>query len=879
MHRVIHLVLILTCACAILRTNGQVKIQEINHEKLLITLIGEAQQAYFLKRFQTALRKWNQASTIYQQRGDSLNMAHIKLKTGKIYTLVGDYQNAFQALNEAQTIFSSIKNEQGLLRSLLVSGRVNFNIARYYNAINNYKAGLLLARKLKATNEKWQLLTGLGQVFNQLGDSRQARQYYLHALRFVRENSDHWWEARIISYLGILNYYQSNLDSAQTYFSTALDIQKQIKDDTGMKDNYLNLGIVQFSQDRLAAAYPNLKQALTLQKQLKDFHGEITTELRLGDIAYQELNFRPASHRYHSAYDNAVKAGHRDLQAKCLQKLGYLYFSQQRYNASKEKLDLALQIALNIDDPVLLWRIYHGLGMIAQKQEHYSEAFQQFNQAISYIELTEPDKIYLNQPTEFTKNETDVYLDAMDAAQELARGVQSQKWIKALFLLSEKMQARQLYYKLQKIDLRPGNPETRKEILLIKSYANQIQAVKKLLIKEKNQELLNQNISKIISLKNYLLQLKQRKRQLQDNLYAGHPGYRSLFSTARSSLTELQQSLWPGQVALKYIVMERETYIIKILPDTALIFRSQVKSKKLKRELAKFHDNINSLTEALQKSGSNSLTDYVSQLNPILKELTHYLLDPVKPFLSSGGTLIILPGPELSAFPFETLLWDSNSKKSVFLVEQLPVHYKNHSDTYFQHGVLGVSIAANFHELSARQINGSPAGRLKNINRQSWKSFHRLVDPDSTALIQLFENQGGIFHFWQSGKWLTHEPNASWLELAFHASKQNWYLPDWFKLEVPQQSLVCFADFSISLSFDRLNNAVFVEILRILGSQQTLFSHWHTPPDLQDRFFTRFYQHLTAGGTIPQALQTAKKKLLNQKKYRHPYFWSGFLLF
>ena len=856
---------------------AQTPTKEPDYESLLNTLTNEAQEAQYDGRYQTAIRKWNQCLTIYEQLGDSLNQAVTKVNVGKLYSRVGDYPQAFQLLEDARAIYTRLNARFDLLQAIKIQARINFSIGNYYSAKSLFEEGLELAEKLKTTSEVNQFLTNLGQTYYQLGDDFQARKLYYQTLNNVRQREAAWWEARLLSFLGILNFYESNLDSSLIQFNEAVRIQKEISDQNGLKDNYFNLGIVYFSLDQLRKAASALTDALVLQKELADSKGQIDTELRLGDIAYQQLNFKAAETWYETAYQHAQQSGHRKQLADCLKKKGFLEFSNNRFLQADKYLKEALAIALNIDDPTLLWTIYQGLGLVAKAQKLTSDAFQNFQQAIGYIQLSEPQKHYITQATEFVKSESDVYYEAMLAAYQQAERFKSTEWISRLFEISENLQARQLFYELNTLTVQPQASEIAQNIIAIRSYARQYWTLKKLLIEEKTKALLQQNLSRVITLRNYLQNIESTRQQLLDEMYRQHPRYQSLFSTARPTLTQVQEGLRTKQILLKYMVLDDLTLIITVQHDTLGIRTSTVSKKELLNQLNNFHQNIQAMHR--QHSETNQAQDPERELIQILDKLSQYLLAPVQSIIANADEMIILADPLLQGFPFEALYWTGTKNKTRFLIDQIPIHYHNHSALVFNQAYLPPPAQADFIQLLT--ATGSPLipDNRTGRDQRTWRAVYPLVNPEWLTLSKQLEQSQGVFHISIPGLWNSRRMNDSYFNAPLTPDETNWYLADWFKIKLHSSLLTCIANLHITPALNSPGEAVFSEVLKIIGARDQLFSRWHTPEAVQQEFFNIFYANILNDISPLVALQRTKQAFIKNNKFQHPYFWSAFVLY
>jgi CHAT domain-containing protein len=62
------------------------------------------------------------------------------------------------------------------------------------------------------------------------------------------------------------------------------------------------------------------------------------------------------------------------------------------------------------------------------------------------------------------------------------------------------------------------------------------------------------------------------------------------------------------------------------------------------------------------------------------------------------------------------------------------------------------------------------------------------------------------------------------------------------------------------------------------GTPSVIASQWDVESTITTDLMTRFYTHLKNGESVPHALYEARKEIIRQKPYSHPYYWAGFIL-
>ncbi|MCI0516166.1 CHAT domain-containing protein, partial [candidate division KSB1 bacterium] len=488
---------------------------------------------------------------------------------------------------------------------------------------------------------------------------------------------------------------------------------------------------------------------------------------------------------------------------------------------------------------------------------------------INSIEMTEPEKSFMIQPSEFTKSEIDVFNDAIQTATILAQNNPRQDWLSVLFKTSERLHARKLFYSLLNLDIQIADSLLNDKIREIRTNNQQLRASQKLLLEEKRTDLFNQNVSRVVSLMAYQETIQMKLQSLRGELNLLYPNFKNLFTYPTTSFEEIQRSLTPGQALLKYIPLEKTLVILQLQADTARFYEVNVSNKELKELNRKFYETVFSIHK---NPISPALMDQnLKELNTVLRKLSEHLIAPVK--LHNCNELIILSAPALAGFPFETLYGDI--EKQQYLIEKMPIRYIS----------VGQVIQRSYthyptQPLEFTLIDGAKNGSKQKVmetNRIDFKEIH--INPSnarqSTQLSQL-KNRAGIFHLVSGGEWFAPDISNSFLKFNFDQNTENLTQALWFKLQFDKKSLLLFSNMLIIPEFDNLNYFLLYDVLKMMGSQNFLISHWPIPPEVSPRLISQLTDKLKSGIDLTQALQSAKKDILSKKDFRHPYYWAGF---
>ena len=231
-----------------------------------------------------------------------------------------------------------------------------------------------------------QALLGLGQAYQQLGDTHRAIRYYEQTLIITRDINDALAESIVLNNLGVAHKNLGNLSQAIQYYEQALTIDRKLGHKRGESEVLGNLGVAHKILGDANRAIRYYEQALTIQRELGDRIGEGTTLGNLG-VAYKNLgDARQAIKYYEQALIIRREIGDRYGEGLDLSNLGVAYglLGDTDRDISLTKQALA---------------IWHEIG------DRRGEAIALGNLGTAYIELGEARRAmeYLNQYLEIAR--------------------------------------------------------------------------------------------------------------------------------------------------------------------------------------------------------------------------------------------------------------------------------------------------------------------------------------------------------------------------------------------------------------------------------------------------------------------------------------------
>jgi len=197
-----------------------------------------------------------------------------------------------------------------------------------------FEQALRLRRRAGDLKGEGATLNHLGRVYADLGEMEQAKQYLEQALHIRREVKDRQGEATTLNNLGNAYADLGEMEQAKQYLEQALSIVGK-EDDTRMKGTTLNnLGKVCAELGEMERAREYLEQSLYMRREIGYRAGEGKTLRNLGSV-YKALDqIKQAQKCYKDSLNVFRGLGDREEEGTTLYEMGILYFEQEQYDVA-----------------------------------------------------------------------------------------------------------------------------------------------------------------------------------------------------------------------------------------------------------------------------------------------------------------------------------------------------------------------------------------------------------------------------------------------------------------------------------------------------------------------------------------------------------------
>ena len=860
----------------------------------------EANVYYFLGDFATALPFFEATNIRYQALGLIEASAELAASYAGALQFLGRYREAEAIENAAEPILSGYENSVPLAKLLLTRGTTaarqnKFDAAQsYWNRAGAlfHAAGEHRFAAMAAVNE--------ANVLTERNAFREAKPLFEAARQTFSEAQMGDAVARTDLNLAYLLAGQGDTQNALRRYNQARNLfaeQNNLREvahiDLHRSDIYLNLNLWRETLEQVAQAEPTfaaqgmafeqgrlqLNAAAALAKSGQDASDSLAaargyfsaennqlwqavTDLATANLAYRDSYFTRATELAKLARATFVTYALPNRLAQCDVLLGNIALAQNDLITATFQFESALAALDEIPIPAITYACHHGLATIAQRQGDTVAALTALRIAIDDIERLQASIGAEDYKIAFFSDKLAVYEDlvalclTINTAESLEEAFQTVERAKSRALLDTIARSRSTTDSNTPDGL---NDQLRKLQEELNWYYNQLNTPKSDDSASRRLPSTSTDIATAITQREHALE------QLLQSLRSP-----DLVATPENpiwavSLSQIQQLLPPNTILLEFFIIENQIVLFRVeagqvatiqtLPVTLSAIDHHI--RKLQFQISKFN------------LGQPYVTRHARQLergcNSVLRSLYRKLWEPLA--IEAGKTLIIVPHGQLHAIPFQALFDGQH-----YVLEQHTLSYAPSAT------VLAQTIEP------PNAVEHQQALIIGVADESIPQAMH-----EAQAIADLLGNSAEL----RTGEHakLTNLSQYSLLHLATHAA---------FRDDNPQFSAIKLADRWITVQEIALLNRTPPlvtlsacetgkhhvssgdELLGLCrgffaaGSRTLAVSQWNADDKMTAKLMLKFYQELTSGKPVNQALRTAQLAIKTEAS--HPYFWAGFTI-
>lgn len=753
-------------------------------------------------------------------------------------------------------------------------------------SLSDYERALALEDRTEDRKTITEALGGIGTAKVRQNDHAAAMSSYLRAARIAEEIDDFASLVSSESSIASLLQRQNDYELSLVHLRRAYDLGVAHPGNRYVLAQVLiNIGVSQSHLKQLDDAKDALKKALAIADESQSSLLQAQARVTLGDVYLQAGDYPAAIAELERGLAIAQAAKRGTLVATIFSELAVTKFEARDASGALAAADQCAATAQRQSMDV----IYFGCRILAGKSHrilgHRDAAFAAFSDAISIIDdirgaiLGSP-----GQRANFLERARVPYSGAADFLAE-------QGDVRGSLVLAERYKARILLDALRTDH--PAQPLTAAEQKREDESSARLTALNRQLRAEKSKP--SPDPAVVAKLSAALTAARGEVDALQAELDAVHP--RRMARQGATPLAEidaLAPVLGSKTAVIEYLVGQDHTRAFVITADGLHAHTETVSlpigAEDLDRRVTSFADSL------AQRS-----LDYVEGARALYASL----LQPLEAALGGRKTLCIIPDGMLWRLPFEALI-DRRGRfvvetRSTFYAPSLsvlaeatkPRHRAPAPETLLAVGNPTVGAAT---EMKIRRVyRSADFGPLREAEeevrdlRSLYGARHSrlLVGAEATeGRVKSAMEKYRVLHFATHS--ILDEQNPLYSQVVFAQSGD----PDEDGLldasEIMELDLR--ADLAVLSSCETARGRVaagegiigFTWALFVGGCPSSVVSQWKVDSASTHRLMVEFHRHLLAAKGAPRStsdsLRAAKLALLRHSRWRHPFYWSAFVL-
>ncbi|HBB87191.1 MAG TPA: hypothetical protein DC047_06215 [Blastocatellia bacterium] len=234
-----------------------------NRDKIPVGLNNVAKVQDELGEWQEAKKKYEEALSLYG--GDKAGEAATLVNLGSLYETLGDPEMALQNYNDALDLLRATVKDKRLTANVLTRmGQVDISLGKLDDALKDYNEALNEQAQLHPpeSGQRVSTLMGIAAVTALRGNTRQALEFYLEALKLRREVGDRRGEAVTLDKLGETYTSLGEPQKALESFEEAVPIWRAVEDSLGLASSLQGIAQVELARGRLVEALKSSDEAV-----------------------------------------------------------------------------------------------------------------------------------------------------------------------------------------------------------------------------------------------------------------------------------------------------------------------------------------------------------------------------------------------------------------------------------------------------------------------------------------------------------------------------------------------------------------------------------------------------------------------------------------
>ena len=729
-------------------------------------------------------------------------------------------------------------------------------------------------------------LAEIGRVYRVKGDHLAALRNFDQALEIAKTLNSKDKLAGVLNSIGVLYIEQNDYLKAAEYTNQSLSVYRSLGDRFEIARLLLNQGVINQRQAKYEEAKKSFQESLENSDGVDAPDLVIAAQEGMGAVYQEQGDFRVALEWLNKALAMAQKVGNKTRQAELLWRSGEAFYLKGDFQKAIACAGSAVDLGKELRLPIISYLALTAKGKYYLAENNYDLAFQSLSQAIEQIEA-------LRTQVAGQELERQLFFENKVASYNLLVEllVKQNKPADAL-LYAERAKGRVLLDVLHdgKADLGAAlTPEEQEQARRLNRN-----------ILEANERITNEQATtrSDAALLNELYKKRDAARleveAFLNSLYAAHPKLNMRRGrTTAITLEGLNQLSSDHQTAyLEYVVSKKRVYLFVLGGNGSgntpalRVYPIEGKPEDLARKVDQFHQRL-----------ADRHPDFAS----VAGELYATLIEPASLQLSGINRICIVPDGFLWNLPFQALI----TKKNRYLIEDDALSYAPSLSVLRE---MNQDRMGNQKRVSSLIAFGNPViGKDEQRNEELCPLPE--AETEVSSIAKTFgptNNEVLIGREASERSFKALAPTYTTIHLATHGvidNKQPLYShllltktdgdPENDGLLEAREimNMKLNADLAVLSACETANGRISPGegvmgtswAFFVAGTRSMLVSQWKVNSASTSQLMVNFYQALESKQTVPSgrkasSLQEATLRLMKDDRYRHPFYWAGFVL-
>lgn len=868
--------------------------ERLNKTELIATTYYYLGRTYSgMGDFENSIQAYETSRALFEQAGTKSSLVYVLADLGALYLTAEDYEKAGRYSEQTFAIAGQIKSsptkespiEYGQARALLTLGEIDLRQGHHEKAIKKLGEALALYERLNGAGSSYsiqmaEVLIAFAKVYGEMGQYGRAFSYLTKAHQVSRGSGDRNTSANIMSSQAALFLEQDDFAAAQKYFNASLGIYKSLGNAREEARVLFSLAVTQQRRGRHDNALQNFERSMQVATAAKLIDVQIAAGEGLGVALTARRDFPNALNAINRSLELARRVNAKTREAELLCRASQTYYAMESYREAAALAEEALTLARSLRLPKLIYLATAALGEVYAADDKVDLATAILKESIDQVEEMRDQVAGRQEGLHlFFEKKVGPYHTLVKLLTKQGKNFEA-------LLYAERAKTRVLLEAVRNNRTDLQNTYTEPEKVEAELLINKLSAIRERIQSESDSKVKSE-------LQNQLDTVRRELVLFQERLAAAHPELLLRAGPAKSLTHASLNSLVPANdfAYLEYFVTGDDVgiFIVKsnaLTTDHDLTYVNlPVNAANLRRKVDEFR---------------STLAERDPGYEPLGRELYRLLIEPVANELQNINTVCIIPDEFLWTLPFQAL----TTTRGNYFIQDYSLFYAPSLSVLNE-------MALRTRQQSSRESLIALGNPVVERNKKLKLDLHPLPEAEaevSAVATAVRTRMKKVFVGPQADEktFKALAPQYATIHLATHGvldnrDPLNSYLlltktdndPDNDGLLQAREiiDMRLNADLAVLSACETGNGRIspgegvigMSWAFFVAGARSVVVSQWRVNSGSTSQLMKSFYQALARqedlkGLNKSQALRQASLHLLKDRRYRHPFYWAGFVL-